>query len=197
MFGLATMILSEEMYKELYSSVPDKLLIRSSNPEQVEKELKDSLTSGEVIKTRQEIVEEEKKANTVTFLVLYGIIIGSVILTLIGISGNQVIAFASRKKEYAMLHSTACAMKSIVRLILIENGIVFGIAGLIAFILTLPVSQLTSRVFVLANMSMDMQVNFGVLFLYILCMWGITMLTAITPIRNLKKMNTATEMKYE
>ena len=197
MFGLATMILSEEMYKELYSSVPDKLLIRSSNPEQVEKELKDSLTSGEVIKTRQEIVEEEKKANTVTFLVLYGIIIGSVILTLIGISGNQVIAFASRKKEYAMLHSTACAMKSIVRLILIENGIVFGIAGLIAFILTLPVSQLTSRVFVLANMSMDMQVNFGVLFLYILGMWGITMLTAITPIRNLKKMNTATEMKYE
>ena len=96
-----------------------------------------------------------------------------------------------------MLHSTACPLKKIIRLIRLENGIVFGIAGLMAFIMTLPVVKLTERVFVLSNMNMEMHVNYGLLFLFIVVLWGITMLTTISPIKSLKKMNTATEMKYE
>lgn len=197
LFSMATIVLSVDMYKELHADTPDTLLIKTDSPEKVKAELKDNLTGAETVKTNEELVAEQMKSNMVTVFVLYGAILASIALTLIGISGNQVIAFASRKKEYAMLHSTACPLKKIIRLIRLENGIVFGIAGLMAFIMTLPVVKLTERVFVLSNMNMEMHVNYGLLFLFIVVLWGITMLTTISPIKSLKKMNTATEMKYE
>ena len=193
----SVIIITPELYKDVYTDQPSELYIRTSDPYGVEEELENELTSGETIKTYEDILEETKEDNKSILFTLLGVIIVSVVLSLIGISGNQVISFSARKKEYAMLHSCACPLKKIIRMIWIENGLVFGVSGIIAFIMCIPLTMLASKAFSLADLGITVKVNPILLLLYIIILWIITMLTALTPIKSLKKMNTAAEMKYE
>ena len=185
------------MYKEIYTDQPTEMFVHTSKPDQVKKEVENSMTYGEIVKTNDEIIKENEKNNRSLVYVLSGVIIVSVILSLVGISGNQVISFASRKKEYAMLHSCASPLKQIISLIWIENAFVFAVSGIIAFIMCFPLTMLASKAFDLADTGVSLNVSFSTLVLYIIVMWLITMMTAVTPIKSLKKMNTATELKYE
>ena len=85
----------------------------------------------------------------------------------------------------------------IISLIWIENAFVFAVSGIIAFIMCFPLTMLASKAFDLADTGVSLNVSFSTLVLYIIVMWLITMMTAVTPIKSLKKMNTATELKYE
>ena len=192
-----TLIINPGQYKEIYMDQPAELLIRTGDPFKVREELEKNLTSGEEVRTIASITEETKRNNRSIIGILSGVVVASVILTLVGISGNQVIGFASRKKEYAMLHSCACPLGKIIRMIWIENGLVFGVAGIAAFIMSIPMAMLLSRAFVQADLGVAVSVNYLLLLAYMIVLWGITMLTALTPIKNLKKMNTAAELKYE
>ena len=192
-----TFIVTPNMYKEIYTDQPTEMFVHTSKPDQVKKEVENSMTYGEIVKTNDEIIKENEKNNRSLVYVLSGVIIVSVILSLVGISGNQVISFASRKKEYAMLHSCASPLKQIISLIWIENAFVFAVSGIIAFIMCFPLTMLASKAFDLADTGVSLNVSFSTLVLYIIVMWLITMMTAVTPIKSLKKMNTATELKYE
>ena len=192
-----TFIITPEMYKEIYTDQPTEMFIHTSKPDEVKKEVENEMTYGEIVKTNDEIIKENEKNNRSLVYVLSGVIIVSVILSLVGISGNQVISFASRKKEYAMLHSCASPLKQIISLIWIENAFVFAISGILAFIMCFPITMLASKAFELADTGVSLNVRFSTLILYIMVLWLITMMTAITPVKSLKKMNTATELKYE
>ena len=192
-----TIIISSEMYMEVFTDNPSEIFINTSEPDEVKEILEDNLTNGEIVKTNQEIIRENEENNKSMIYIISGVIIAAVILSLVGISGNQVISFVARKKEYAMLHSCACPLGKIIRMIWIENGLVFGVAGIVAFIVCIPLSMLASKAFVLAELGIGLTVKPVSLLIYIIILWVITMMTALTPIRGLKKMNTAAEMKYE
>lgn len=130
-------------------------------------------------------------------MILTVITAASLILTLIGVFGNQIIGFAARKKEYAMLHSCACSRAKIIRMILVENACLFGISILLSAILAIPVSLLIARIFRIANMGIYVDARFDTLLACVIVLWVVTMLTTLSPIRQLIKMNTAMEMKYE
>ena len=121
----------------------------------------------------------------------------AIALTLIGISGNQVIGFASRKKEYAMLHSCACPKRDIIRMILIENGLLFGISVIVAACLCVPVTMLVEHIFILSDTGIFIVPRYETMFISLLILWVVTMITSMSPIKSIKKMNTAMEMKYE
>ena len=116
---------------------------------------------------------------------------------LIGISGNQLIGFAARKKEYAMLHSCACSQKMIIRLILLENAFLFGISCICSGIICVPVSYIISKIMDSIDMGLTVDIKIVTLIICIFILWLITMFTSTTPIKSLKKMNTAMELKYE
>ena len=190
-------IMSEELFKEFYVETVSTILIRTDDPEGLKAELEPTFTLGETVKTRAEVEQDNTEKNAKTVAILVGIMIAAVGLTLIGISGNQLIGFTARKKEYAMLHSCACSRKKIIRLILIENALLFGISCICAGIICIPVSYLIARIMDVIDMGMTIDVHVGTLIGCIFILWVITMFTSTTPIKSLRKMNTAMELKYE
>lgn len=190
-------ILSERLYNELYTDVVTNILISADNPEKVKYDVENTLINGETVMTRQEYLDDLTETGAQVSMIIIGVLGAAVGLTLIGISGNQVIGFAGRKKEYAMLHSCACSRKDIIKMILMENGLLFGISVLVAAILCVPVAMMVQHIFVLSDTGIFVIPRYETMFISLIVLWIITMFTALSPIRSLRKMNTAMEMKYE
>ena len=195
--SIGVVIVSNRLYKELYTDNVTSIFVTASDPVKVKTEIEDSLTGGETVKTMSERIADKEENTGQMRLIIVAVMAAAIILTLIGISGNQVIGFASRKKEYAMLHSCACPRSSIIKMILIENSMLFGVSCIVAAILCIPVTALIGRIFVMSDAGLSVSVEYGMLILCICVLWLITMLTSLSPIRSLRKMNTAMEMKYE
>ena len=192
-----TIILSEKLYNELYPDEVALILVGTDHPEKVKTEIENSFTNGETVMTRAEYLSEVREDAAEVTMLIIGVMAAAIGLTLIGISGNQVIGFASRKKEYAMLHSCACGKKDIIKMILTENGLLFGISVLVAAILCVPVSMLVQHIFILSDTGIYVEPRYETMIISLVILWIVTMITALTPIRSLIKMNTAMEMKYE
>ena len=195
--SIGVVIVSNRLYKELYTDNVTSIFVTASDPVSAKTEIEDSLTGGETVKTMSERIADKEENTGQIRLIIVAVMAAAIVLTLIGISGNQVIGFASRKKEYAMLHSCACPRSSIIKMILIENSMLFGVSCIVAAILCIPVTALIGRIFVMSDAGLSVSVEYGMLILCICVLWLITMLTSLSPIRSLRKMNTAMEMKYE
>ena len=96
-----------------------------------------------------------------------------------------------------MLHSCACGKRDIIKMIFMENGLLFGISVLVAAILCVPVSMLVQHIFLLSDTGIFVQPRYETMIISLVILWIVTMITALTQIRSLIKMNTAMEMKYE
>ncbi len=192
-----TLVLSQDLYKELFVDKPALILIKADDTAAAMKAVEPTFTSGEYVQTLQEYIKESKKQSQKLVAVMLAIMAASIAMTLIGISGNQLIGFEARKKEYAMLHSCACSQSKIIRLILAENAMLFGISCIAAGMVCIPVSVLISRILRYTNLGINIDIKYNMLFLCIIALWLITMLTSLSPINRLKKMNTAMELKYE
>ena len=190
-------ILSCDLYKELFDNIPSLILMRSDDPAAAIKAVEPTFASGENVQSLAESIKETKKQSRKIVVILISIMAAAVVMTLIGISGNQLIGFAARKKEYAMLHSCACSQSKIIQMILTENALLFGTSCIMAGIICIPVSILISKILRQTNLGIFIDVRYGMLTLCIVILWMITMLTSLSPINSLKKMNTAMELKYE
>ena len=190
-------VISPKLFKELYTDTVSTILIGASDPKAVEMDVDASMTKGETVQTLTEYTKEVRKKSRTITLILIAVMLAAVALTLIGISGNQVIGFVSRKKEYAMLHACACSRKDIIKTIWIENALLFGISTILSGVLCVPVSYMISKIFMLADLGISVVIRYGVLFGCLVVLWIITMMTCLSPIRSLKNMNTAMEIKYE
>ncbi len=195
--GAGTIILNEKLYNELYTDEVSCIIISADDPDKVKVDIENSLIGGEIVKTRAEYIADLNKDGGTVTLILAGVMAAAIGLTLIGISGNQIIGFASRKKEYAMLHSCACPKRDIIRMILTENGLLFGISVIVSACLCVPVTLLVERIFVLSDTGIIIVPRYEIMFISLLSLWGVTMITAMSPVKSIKKMNTAMEMKYE
>ncbi|MCR5121658.1 MAG: hypothetical protein K6B74_04485 [Ruminococcus sp.] len=127
-----TIVLSNELYRTLFPDKVSMILIKAAAPEALKSVLEPTFTGGEEVMTMTEYISKTKENNAKIIAITAAIIAASVVLTLIGISGNQLIGFTARKKEYAMLHSCACSWSKIIRLILTENALLFGISCIAA-----------------------------------------------------------------
>ena len=58
-------------------------------------------------------------------------------------------------------------------------------------------TRMMARIFLLADIGLNLTLRYDTMLLCLVLLWVVTMLTALSPIRSLKKMNTAIEMKYE
>ncbi|MBP0971817.1 MAG: ABC transporter permease, partial [Oscillospiraceae bacterium] len=190
-------IISPELYRLLYGTKPSTVLIRSSDPATAKESAEHAITDDVRIQSREEYSAERVKDSRTMRLGLYAIIAAALLLTMIGISGNQLVGFESRRKEFALLHSTSMTRKQIARMIFLENGISFAISVLLSVIISIPVTLLVTNVFNSAGMGLSVTVRPLPILCFFGVIWVIIMLTARTPICRLRRMNTANEIKYE
>lgn len=155
--------------------------------------------SEEDISTKAMNVEKATNQNRKISALIYGIVAMGVILTLIGTSGNQIIAFEGRRREIAVLYSTAMNKKQLRKLLIIESALSIGIGVVISIILGKFLSSIFGDVlFMVTNGDMP-QIEYSIVshLIYVSIIFMILMLTVRSPFRRLKKMNCAQELKYE
>lgn len=193
-----SILISKNLYCGIYNDAVDTILIKCDNPEEM-KQLIESHSSGyiEEVKTLEEYRAywEEKKVGARALLI--GIIIIGVGLTLTGIISNQLIGFEGRKRECAVLLSTAMTREKLSKLFVLESFIASGVSLLLA----LPVSLVafvpfTNVLRVLAG-GFRVEYHVGQYLIFIVILWIIFTGVALFPVKELRKMNIAAQLKYE
>jgi ABC-type antimicrobial peptide transport system permease subunit len=191
-------VLPMELYIGIYHDYPGEVLVRCENPEQIVGEIKKySGTAFEVIETVEDynLGWEEKEKGTRGML--YAVIIFGVGLTVIGMISNQLIGFEGRKRECAVLASTSMTRGTLSKMLLLESMIAAGIALALAF----PCALLAFVPFrrIMESFSAEFRVvyHLGAYGLFLGILWLVFTLVALFPVRSLRKMNLAEQLKYE
>ena len=138
-----------------------------------------SKTSKEIYKTIIEVI-----------LVIIGV-------ALIGIINNQSVSFLERKKEMAVLYSTAMSRSQLNRMIFIEVFLSYFISALVSFIFTIMLIILLRQTLIVLGLYIP--ITFSILSILILMFVIGIIMTVIYLVmkRKIKKMNIVEELKYE
>ena len=185
-------IINFEKYKDLFGNIPYFILVKTDlDAEKMASILKDKVSDfGVTVQTVEDYIDEQKQAN-MSLLSMIFILIG------IGIVNNQIIGYIQRRRELAVLYSTAMSKKQLKRLILIETFLSFGIAIItatgIGYVLSKILEQLLNGMY----LSMKLEYNFADISKLVIGVLIIMLLTTINPRRKIKKMNVVDEIKYE
>lgn len=196
-------IINPDLYDHLFRGYMDAILFTSDDPDALKKEIADCTDpdSVEVVTASEKIQKDRSNAQGLGS-VLSAMVIGSTVLTLTGIAGNQTFAFITRKREIALIYSVAMGRKKIRRLLLLESVFSVGISAIIALI-SAPLFYIS------ASHLIDLLCYDGVDILnlklvdplpiagYIFAICTLYVLTVIGPFRTLRKMNISEELKYE
>ena len=191
--------LTDRDYKEVFKDTPGYILIMCENPARVANLIRTyAVNYYSEVKTQEEIRKDEATDNAKMRALTAGIIVISVGITLIGMASNQLIGFEGRKKECAVMLSTAMGKGTL-------SGILFRemlISSLTASTLGTAVGVL--MVFILNNATsaseeFEIAVEIDPLmtiafFLFLIVAF---VATVLFPIRNLRRMKIAEQIKYE
>ena len=196
--GMA-LIVSEDEYKFLFRDTPGEILIKCEDPDATKKAL-ETYGKGTVdsVKTYDEKVEDLKSNNAKTIAVVTAIIIVALGMTAIGMISNQLIGFEGRKKECAVMLSTAMNKSRLSGILLKEVLITSTAASAAGTIVgTILTFVLKTAMGSAQTVTMDIVVNplHNVLFFVILSI--VFTSTVLFPIKNLRKMKIAEQIKYE
>lgn len=194
-----TFFLSERDYKEFFKDTPGYLLIKCDNPAKVAGLIKTyAVKSYSEVQTLAEIEKDEANNNAKIKALTAGIILISVGMTLIGMISNQLIGFEGRKKECAVMLSTAMGRNTL-------SGILFRemlITSLTASFLGTSVgvvllSILNNATSASEEMKVAVELDPVMTILFFVFLVAAFTATVLFPIKNLKKMKIAEQIKYE
>jgi len=194
-----SIVLNPYIYNMLYNGDEvSEILIKTDDPDGVADALGKVLSADYDVSTDEEYkasLASDKKATTRIACALAAMALS---LTLIGIVGNQVIAFEERTKEFAILSCTSMSRQKITRLILLENVFVFALSCILAVPVAIYTVLVLGRVLNSLNVvAFELAINPPELIVFVLIVFAAMLLTVIKPVSALKKMNIANEIKYE
>ncbi len=194
-----TLITSLDDFVEIYHNSPSQLLIRCDDPADIVSKIE---TYGvglyEEVQTSDEIRAKAEEDNRTSIIIFTSIIAVALGMTAIGIASNQLIGFEGRKKECAVMLSTAMTRNTLISILFRESllsALISGTLGLLTGSLLVLVIRDA-----LAN-SKTLYLNIEYNPLYTLLLWlGMIVLFALTvlfPIRSLKKMKISEQIKCD
>ena len=195
---MPVLVINKDLFIEQYYDYPSAVLLKCDDPENVLETIKShSVGSTDEYYTQDSYVEYMRQMNASIPGVLSVLLTIGVLLTIIGSSGNQIIGFEGRKREYAVLYSTSMNRKNLRHLIFLENSLSSLTAVVTAVFSGFFVTKLVERILDVIELSVEITVGIGTFAAAGLVFWIILMFTCISPLRSLRKMNTANELKYE
>lgn len=194
-----TVILSEDDYISIFHDTPGQLLIRCDDPDFIASEIKKyGVGLYSECKTVEEIRAEEAEGYSSMvkiFVAVIGVALG---MTAIGMISNQLIGFEGRKKECAVMLSTAMSRETLTGILFRESllsAAVSSTTGLLVGSVLLYVIKSALQ----SSQSLYLPIHYKPV--YMLLMWlGMLLLFALTvlfPIRSLKKMKISEQIKCE
>ena len=194
-----TFFLSERDYKEIFKDKPGMLMIKCDDPDYVANMIRTyAVGNYSDVQTLNEIIEDQEKGNAQLKTVVIIIILVAVGMTFIGMVSNQLIGFEGRKKECAVMLSTAMDRGNLsgilFREMLITALSASFIGTVIGVIMVAVINIATSNN---ETMTMDVETNPGLTLLFCVLLVVAFTATVLFPIAHLKKMKIAEQIKYE
>ncbi|MEE5993442.1 MAG: FtsX-like permease family protein [Oscillospiraceae bacterium] len=193
-----TVVISEKLFKELYKDIPSTICIKCSDPEKTSAVIKNH--SADMVsdtKTHEEYRENVRQDSSGLMVIIDGIIALALGITFIGVVSNCLIGFEGRKRECAVLMSTSLTKEKLSKMFVDESAIASGSA----LITAIPLSFFMYRVFlnILDGLMVSIPIHMSITSCIVLglLMWAVFTLSALFPIKALRKMNIAAQLKYE
>lgn len=187
------------LFTYFYESI-QSILIKCDDPAKTCAELKKYIVEDDytLVQTYEEW-NEMSTADTSIEMILFALIALAVGITLIGASGNQAIGFINRRRELAVLYSTSMPRAKLNRLLWLENAMSVGISCIVAMIVSpILISLLAKIAYMLTDGDLEMVgLDIPGVMIFIICFFFVMSLAVVKPIRFLKKMNVAEQLKYE
>ncbi len=194
----AAVIVSQKLFTDMYHDNPSHLLINSSNPDETAKAIEKysaGLTAD--VQTMQEFMDEIKTGSVGIISILNALIVLGVGLTFVGMLSNQLIGFEGRKRECAVLTSAVMTKGQLSRMFLLESFF----AALISVVCAVPLSMLMidrfKKLTVYLQLYLQYEVDAAAYTGFAVMLLAVFTLTALFPIRAMKRMDTVTQLKYE
>ena len=197
--GSATIFFSENEYLALFKDFPYYILILCEDPLKTVSTIR-TYGKGTYLSIRTLAEEQEDvKASSAQFTAIMGALITLAIgMTCIGTISNQLIGFVGRKKECAVLLSTAMSRKKLsgilLKEVLLTSLAAAGSGCLLGHVLTHIIGEAVDNA---ASIGILIRADIGRTFLFFLLLTLIFTLTVLFPIRSLRKMKIAEQLKYE
>ena len=197
--GVEGVFIREAEFKALFRDYPSQLLIKCSDPDAVKQSIetygKGSYTK---VQTYTEYVNDLESNNKKTMAVVTAIIVIALGMTTIGMISNLLIGFEGRKKECAVLLSTAMGKAKLSGILFKEvliTSITASAAGtVIGSLLTLVIKAALDNSEVLV---VDIAVDPVKSILFFVLLAIVFTVTVLFPMRNLRKMKISEQIKYE
>ena len=193
-----SVIVSEDVYKEIYNDFPGFMLVRGDDAKALKKTIQDhSADFVQVAYTKKEYDLNMALARASISMILNLLIIIGVGLTFIGVVSNQLIGLEGRKRECAVMTSVAMPRKKLSKMFLIENMISSGTALLFAVPVGMFMSYVFGRIMDILEQVMPLQIPVVKCIFYAIFLFAVFTLVSLFPIRALKKMDVVSQLKYE
>ncbi|MBO4928268.1 MAG: FtsX-like permease family protein [Clostridiales bacterium] len=191
-------LMSEDMYKKIYFDTPYFAFIRCSDPEAVIEQINKYASSMiDTAQTSDQRLQEMQEGNAGLTTLMYLMIIMGVGLTLVAVFSNQTVGFEGRKRESAVLISTAMSRGKLAKSFFIENILSALVAILVGAILAVSLQSNMFQMLSTMGMEFPREYNFPVIGVFAAAMFVVFTGTVINPLRHLRKMKTAEQLKYE
>ena len=147
--------------------------------------------------TKKEYVDLTKEAMEQIYFTIIEIILVIIGVSLVGIINNQSVSFLERKREMAVLYSTAMSRSQINKMIFIEVFLSYFISALVSIIFTIMLIVLLKQT--LMVLGLYIPITFSIVSILILMFVIGIIMTVIYLVmkRKIKKMNIVEELKYE
>lgn len=197
--GEAVVFFSEEEFITLFKDKPYYILINCTDPLKIVSMIRiygqGTFSS---VNTYEEEVENAKEEASQITLILGIVIVVAIAMTCIGTISNQLIGFTGRRKECAVMLSTAMSKKQLSGIlfkeVLITSIASSGIGVLIGHFLTKVIAAAVDST---ASIGLAINADAGRSLLFFLALTIVFAATVLFPIRSLRKMKIAEQIKYE
>ena len=197
--GTEAVLIPEAEYKALFLDYPGMLLIKCGDPESV-RDMLETYAQGDLseVQTLEEIIADNQSNNSKTVAVVTSIIAVALGMTAIGMISNQLIGFEGRKKECAVMLSTAMGKGKLSGILLKEVLITSFTASAVGTLFgTLLTVVLRDAFHNTQSLILDVSVDPVKNLIFLVILTIVFTLTVLFPIKNLMKMKISEQIKYE
>ena len=197
-----SIILSENIVEDIIPYFAEQhyfvQISKDAKIKDVKKDILKNLTEAmPQVVTKKEYVDLTKEAMEQIYFTIIEIILVIIGVSLVGIINNQSVSFLERKREMAVLYSTAMSRSQINKMIFIEVFLSYFISALVSIIFTIMLIVLLKQT--LMVLGLYIPITFSIVSILILMFVIGIIMTVIYLVmkRKIKKMNIVEELKYE
>ena len=197
----SAIVMNYDNYIENISKTPMQAHIvakKGADFDKLKEEIIDTMKELDLmVQTTEEYVTEQEEGVASIMSIFYVVIGLAVVLSLIGFINNQIISFIQRRKELAVLNSTCMSKGQLKKMLFFETVLANLIAVIIGVVTSILLTDILDNVMCGLSLYVQVEYSYMTAFIFAGAIFAILILTLLSPMKRLKKMNIVNEIKYE